>query len=140
LLRFEINFLNYRTCSLRFDIKEKVIIEAFASLCFDTLAITVPHFSISIGAFAFSERVFTTEACAAPGGVYTQGPELQLDVSALQRYVLLLVMSTLQGPDLHLNVSVLQRLVLLLKVSTPQGLELHLNVSAQQRLVLRVVT
>ena len=104
--------------------------------------ITVPHFSISIGAFAFSERVFTTEACAAPGGVYTQtqGPELQLDVSAQQRLVMLLVMSTPQGPELHLNVSAQQRLVLLLKVSTPQGLELHLNVSAQQRLVLRVVT
>ena len=59
-------------------------------------SVTVPHFSISIGAFAFSESVFTTEACAAPGGVYTQtqGPELQLDVSALQRYVLLLLMST----------------------------------------------
>ncbi len=107
--------------SLRFDITEKIIIEAFASLRFDTIAITVPHFSISIGAFAVSERVFTTEACAAPGGVYTQGPELQLDVSKLQRYVLLLVMSTPQGPELHLNVSVLQRLVLLLRVSTPQG-------------------
>ncbi len=82
-------------CSLRFDIKEKIIIGAFASLRFDTIGITVLHFSISIEPFAFSERVFTTEACAAPGGVYTQGPELQLDVSALQRYVLLQVMSTL---------------------------------------------
>jgi hypothetical protein len=109
--------LNYRTCSLRFDIKEKIIIEAFASLRFDTI-FTVPHFSISIGAFAVSERVFTTEACAAPGGVYKQGPELQLDVSALQRPVLLLEVSTPQELELHLNVSAQQRLVLLLKVST----------------------
>jgi hypothetical protein len=96
----------------------------------------ISHFSISIGAFAVSERVFTTEACAAPGGEYTQGPELQLDVSALQRPMLLLEVFTPPGLELHLNVSAQQRLVLLLKVSTPQGLELHLNVSAQQRLVL----
>ena len=91
----------------------------------------ISHFSISIGAFAVSERVFTTEACAAPGGEYTQGPELQLDVSALQRPVLLLEVSTLQELELHLNVSAQQRLVLLLKVSTLRA-ELHLNVSAVQ--------
>ncbi len=129
--------MNYRTCSLRFDIKEKSLSKLslrFASIPF----FTVPHFSISIGAFAVSERVFTTEACDAPGGVYTQGPELQLDVSALQRPVLLLEVSTPQELELHLNVSAQQRLVLLLKVSTPQGLELYLNVSAQQKLVLLV--
>ena len=85
--------------------------------------------SISIGAFAVSERVFTTEACAAPGGVYTQtqGPELQLDVSALQRSVLLLKMSTLQGRELHLDVYAQQRSVLLLEVSTQQGPELEVS-------------
>jgi hypothetical protein len=43
-----------------------------------------------------------------------QGPELHLDVSALQRSVLLLEVSTLQEPEMHLNVSALQRSVLLL--------------------------
>jgi hypothetical protein len=42
-------------CSLRFDIEENTIFEAFASLRFDTVAITA------------------TEACAAPGCVYTTG-------------------------------------------------------------------
>ncbi len=48
-----------------------------------------------------------------------QGPELHLDVSALQRNVLLLEVSTLHGPELHLDVSALQRSVrvLLLEVS-----------------------
>jgi hypothetical protein len=49
-------------------------------------------------------------------------------VSALQR--LKLEVSTPQGPELHMNVSALQRYVLLLEVSTTQGPELHLNVSA----------
>ncbi len=104
----KINFQTIERVRFASISKEKIIIEAFASLPFDTIAITVPHFSNSIGAFAVSERVFTTEACAAPGGVYTQGPELQLDVSAQQRYVLLLVMSTSQGPELHLNMSAQQ--------------------------------
>jgi hypothetical protein len=60
-----------------------------------------------------------------------QGPDLHLDVSALQRSVLLLEVSTqlwpelevstLQGPEMQLDVSALQRSVLLLKVSTLQG-------------------
>ncbi len=50
-----------------------------------------------------------------------QGPELHLNVSALQRLVLLLEVSTPQGPELHLDVSALQSLVLLLEVSNPQG-------------------
>jgi hypothetical protein len=50
-----------------------------------------------------------------------------MDVSALQRPVLLLEVPKPQGPELHLNGSALQRLVLLLKVSTPQRPELHLN-------------
>ncbi len=47
-----------------------------------------------------------------------------------------LEVSTLQGPELHLDVSALQKSVLLLEVSTLQGPELHLDVSAQQRSVL----
>ncbi len=39
--------------------------------------------------------------------VSATGPELHLDVSALQRNVLLLEVSTLQGPELHLDVSAL---------------------------------
>ncbi len=66
----------------------------------------------------------------------TQGPELHLDMSALQRLVLLLEVSTTQGPELHLDLSALQRLVLLPEVSTTQGPELHLDLSALQRLVL----
>ncbi len=63
----------YRKYSLRFDIEENIIIEAFASFRSVSFAITAPHYSISRGAFAVSERVYTTEVCAAPGGVYTSG-------------------------------------------------------------------
>jgi hypothetical protein len=49
--------------------------------------------------------------------VSATGPELHLDVSALQRNVLLLEVSTLQRPELYLDVSALQRSVLLLEVS-----------------------
>jgi hypothetical protein len=49
-----------------------------------------------------------------------QGPELHLDVSALQRSVLLLEVSA-TGPELHLDVSEQQRNVLLLEVSTLHG-------------------
>ena len=59
------NFSNYRTCSLRFDIEENIIIEAFASLRFAS-----PRFDPCL-AFDVSERVYTIEACAVPGGVYT---------------------------------------------------------------------
>jgi hypothetical protein len=69
----------------------------------------------------FPYEPLTSEACVAPEGVYTTGAELHLNVSALQRPVLLLEVSTPQGLELHLNVSAQQRLVLLLKVSTPQG-------------------
>ncbi len=57
-----------------------------------------------------------------------QGPELHLDVSALQRSVLLLEVSatgpelhldvSTTGPKLYLDVSALQKNVLLLEVST----------------------
>ena len=59
---------------------------------------------------------------------------LFLNVSSLQRPVLLLEVSTLQGPELHLDVSALQRSVLLLEVSAT-GPELHLDVSALRRYV-----
>ena len=36
------------------------------------------------GAGAAPGLVYTTEECAAPGGVYTTGPELSLDLSTLQ--------------------------------------------------------
>ena len=49
-----------------------------------------------------------------------QGPELHLDVSALQRSVLLLEVSA-TGPKLHLDVSALQRSVLLLEVSATEA-------------------
>jgi hypothetical protein len=65
--------------------------------------------------------VYTTEACAAPGGVYTTGVELHPDVFALQKFVLLLEVSTSQGPELHLNLSALQKRVLYWQVPKPQG-------------------
>ena len=48
--------------------------------------------------------------------------------------MLLLEASTLQGPELHLDVSALQRNVLLLEVSAT-GPELNLDVSALRRYV-----
>ncbi len=56
-------FSNYRTCSLRFDIEENIIIEAFASLRFASITLSF--------VFDVSKRVHTIEACAVPGGVYT---------------------------------------------------------------------
>jgi hypothetical protein len=50
-------FSNYRTCSLRFDIAENIIIEAFASLRFASINLTF--------AFNVFERVYTIEACAS---------------------------------------------------------------------------
>ncbi len=63
-----------------------------------------------------------------------KGPDLHLDVSALQRNVLHGQVSKPQGTELHLDVSTIQRPVLLLNVSrvTPQGLELHLNFLLQR--------
>jgi len=59
-----------------------------------------------------------------------------LDVSTLQRPVLILELSTPQGPELHLDVSTIQMPVLLLGVFTPQWPELHLDLSTQQRPLL----
>ncbi len=56
-------FSNYRTCLLCFDNEENIIIEAFALLRFASIPLSF--------AFDVSERVFTIEACAIPGGVYT---------------------------------------------------------------------
>jgi hypothetical protein len=50
-------------CSLRFDIEENIIIEAFALLRFASVTLSF--------AFYVSERFYTIEACAVPGGVYT---------------------------------------------------------------------
>ena len=57
--------------------------------------------------------------------VSATGPELHLDVSTLQRRVLLLEVSA-TGSELHLDVSALQRSVLLLELSAT-GPELHLE-------------
>jgi predicted transcriptional regulator len=65
-----------------------------------------------------------------------QGPELQLDMSTPQGPELHLGMSTLQRHVLLLDMSTLQRHVLLLDVSTPQGPELQLDVSGQQEPLL----
>jgi hypothetical protein len=56
-------FSHYRTCSLRFDIEENIIIEAFASLRFASVTLSF--------AFDVSENFYTIEAGAVPGGVYT---------------------------------------------------------------------
>ena len=42
------------------------------------------------GAGAAPGLVYPTKGCAAPGGVYTTGPELSLDLSTLQWFVLVL--------------------------------------------------
>ena len=76
--------------------------------------------------------VSATEECAAPGGVYTTGAcagRVCLHYRGL--YVLLLEVSA-KGPELHLDVSTLQRNVLLLEVSTLQGPEVYLDVSATE--------
>ncbi len=107
-------FSNYQTCSLRFDIEENIIIEAFASIL------------MFLDLSALQRNVLLLEVSTL------QGPELHLDVSALQRSVLLLEVSA-TGPELHLDVSALQRNVLLLEVSKLQGPELYLDVSAPLR-------
>jgi|688.fasta_scaffold1878886_1 hypothetical protein len=62
---------------------------------------------------------YCTEACAAPGGVYTTGPELLLNVSTLQRHVLYREVSTSQqGPELHRHKSTIQRLLLDVSIYT----------------------
>jgi hypothetical protein len=76
---------------------------------YTTEACAAPGGVYATGAWAASGHVYTKEACAAPGGVYTTGPE--------QHKV-----STPHGLELHLYVSTLQSPVLLLKVPTPLGL------------------
>ncbi len=48
------------------------------------------HMDVSTpqGAGAAPGLVYSTKGCAAPGGVYTTGPELYLDLSTLQSLVL----------------------------------------------------
>ncbi len=125
-------FSNYRTCSLRFDNEKNMIIEAFTSV---TLSF----------AFNVSERFYTIEACAVPGGVYTTRAELHLEVyrgvycfwRCLHYRGLSCIWACLHyrgeasatGPELHLDVSAPQKSVLLLEASAT-GPELHLDVSA----------
>jgi hypothetical protein len=52
-------------CSLRFDIEENINIEAFATLRFASITFTF--------AFGTCLHVYTIEACAVPGGIYTTG-------------------------------------------------------------------
>ncbi len=106
-------FSNCRMCSLCFDIKEKIIIEAFASLRYHCHY--WPTFQYFLRSLWLQRLMLLLKVSTL------QGPELYLNVSALQRPVLLLEVSTPQGLELHLNVSAQQRLVLLLKLSTPQG-------------------
>jgi hypothetical protein len=101
-------------CSLRFDIEENIISEAFASLHFDS------HLPLMYWSVLLQE-------------VSATGPELHLDVSALQRSVLLLEVSAI-WPELHHVSALTQRGVLLMEVSAT-GPELHLDVSALQRSV-----
>ena len=61
-----------------------------------------------------------------------------IDVSTLQRHVLLLGLSTLQRRVLHLDVSTLQRHVLHIDVSTVQRPVLNLDVSTLQRSLLHL--
>jgi len=61
-----------------------------------------------------------------------------IDVSTLQRPVLLLGLSTLQRRVLHLDVSTLQRHVLHIDVSTLQRPMLNLDVSTLQRSLLHL--
>jgi hypothetical protein len=70
--------------------------------------------------------------------LFPEKPVLPLDVSTLQRPLLLLEVFTPQGPELHLDVSTLQRPVLHLDMSKPQGLELHLDLATLQRPVLHL--
>jgi hypothetical protein len=55
--------------------------------------------------------LYTIEACAAPGGIFTTGTYAasDLDVPTLERPVLHLDMSTPQGPELHLDLFTLVR-------------------------------
>jgi hypothetical protein len=48
--------------------------------------------------------VYTSKFCAAPGGVYTTGPELSLDLSTLQWLVLVLDSIREIGSSIPLNI------------------------------------
>ena len=56
------------------------------------------------GAGAAPGLVYTTESCAAPGGVYTTGPELSLDLSTLQWFVLVLGSTREIGSSIPRNI------------------------------------
>ena len=84
--------------SLRYRRKHHYRSFRFASLRFASITLSI--------AFDVSERVYSIEACAVPGGVYTTEPELHPDVSALQRPLLFLEVSA-TGPELNPDVSAL---------------------------------
>jgi hypothetical protein len=68
-------FSNYRMCSLCFNIKENIIMESFALLCFDILPF----------GFDDSELVYTIEACAFLEVSTLQGPKLHLKKLSCER-------------------------------------------------------
>ncbi len=109
---------------------------AFASKKTSLSKLSLRFASITLSfAFDIFERVYTIEACAIPGAVYTTEHELHPDVSALQRPVLFLEVSA-TGLELHPDVSALQRPVLFLEMSTPQSLSCIFDVPVLQRPVL----
>ncbi len=57
--------------SLQF--RKKNNIKALALLCLDNVQLMAHIISIARGAFAAPVGVYTTEPCAAPGGVYITG-------------------------------------------------------------------
>jgi hypothetical protein len=72
-------FSYYRTYLFCFNIEGNTIFKALTSLRFDTTAISAteacaaPGGVYTTGAWAASGHVYSTEACAAPRGVYTAG-------------------------------------------------------------------
>jgi hypothetical protein len=56
------------------------------------------------GAGASPGLVYTSKGCAAPGGVYSTGPELSLDLSTFQWLVLVLDSIREIGSSIPLNI------------------------------------
>ncbi len=92
---------------------------AYGCVCTEVCA--APGDVYTTGAWTASERVCSTEACAAPEGVYTIGAELHLKCLHYRGLCCSWrCLCTPHGPELHLDVSAPQRYVLL-DVSNPQG-------------------
>ncbi len=125
---FKINFCTIER--FRFaSVSKKTIIKTFASLCYNTVAITGPQYW-SIWTCLHYRGMCCTGRCLHSTPPWS---ELHLDISTLKVPVLLLEVSTPQGSELHLDMSILKRPVLLVGLSTPQGPELHLALSTLQR-------